>query len=207
MPADLILASASPVRARLLRAAGLGVQVIPADIDEAAVKVDMARQGKPVRDVALALAVRKALAVCEAHTGSYVVGADQILCCGDKLYDKPATLDEAAAHLKAFQGREHSLVSAAAVVLSGAVVWSHIETPKLTMRTLGEGDIEKYLAAVGKKALESVGAYQLEGPGVQLFERVEGDFFSILGLPLLPLLAFLREASGSEIVGLEIVGS
>lgn len=200
MPADLILASASSVRARLLRAAGLTVRIIPVDIDEAAVKADMTRAGKTVRDVALALASKKAQAISKEHGGAYVIGADQILMCGDKLYDKPETLDEAATHLSIFQGREHSLVSAAVVVQSEVVVWSHIETPKLTMRPLDEGSIEKYLAAVGEKALESVGAYQLEGLGVQLFERVEGDFFSILGLPLLPLLAFLREASGSETV-------
>lgn len=205
MPDGLILASASAVRAQLLRAAGLAIDVIPADIDEAAIKADMARQGKAARDVAMALAGEKAQALSARHPKSYVIGADQILCCGDKLYDKPATLGEAAAHLAALQGRDHTLVSAAVVVLGGAVVWSHMEVPKLTMRPLDEGAIEKYLAAVGKKALESVGAYQLEGLGVQLFERVEGDFFSILGLPLLPLLAFLREAGVMDTTG-ELTG-
>lgn len=184
----VVLASASRVRATLLRQAGLDFQVMPADVDESVTKRDMA--GADPMEIAEALAMIKARAV--ACPGALVVGADQMLVCDGSLFDKPRDRNEARGHLRRLSGRTHHLCTAAAIVLDGEVLWRHTERPELVMRPLGEAFIERYLDAVGGDALLSVGAYQLEGRGAQLFERVSGDFFSILGLPLLPLLAFLR---------------
>jgi septum formation protein len=188
----LILASASRVRAALLRQAGLDFDVLPAHADEASTK--RAMNGADPMDIAQALAEIKARAIAAAHPGALVIGADQMLVCEGMLFDKPADLDEARGHLRRLGGRTHHLCTAAVVVCDGEVLWRHSETPELAMRPLGEPFIDAYLAAVGDDALLSVGAYQLEGCGAQLFERVEGDFFSILGLPLLPLLGFLRHS-------------
>lgn len=186
----LILASASRVRAALLRQAGLDFDIIPAHADEAATR--QAMQGADPMDIAQALAEIKARVIALAVPGALVIGADQMLICEGQLFDKPADLDEARNHLRRLGGRSHHLCTAAVVVQDGEVLWRHTERPELTMRPLGDAYIEAYLAAVGEDALLSVGAYQLEGRGSQLFERVQGDFFSILGLPLLPLLGFLR---------------
>lgn len=186
----LILASASRVRAALLRQAGLDFQILPAHADEAATK--RAMDGADPMVIAEALAAIKAGAIASSHPGALVIGADQMLICGGELYDKPVDLAEARSHLRRLGGRTHHLCTAAVIVRDGEVLWRHTERPELTMRPLGDGFIDSYLAAVGEDALLSVGAYQLEGRGAQLFERVEGDFFSILGLPLLPLLGFLR---------------
>lgn len=186
----LILASASRVRAVLLRQAGLDFEVAPAHADEAATKRAMA--GADPMDIAQALAVIKARAISALHPDALVIGADQMLVCEGALFDKPADMADAAAHLRRLRGRTHHLCTAAAAVGNGAVLWRHTERPALAMRDFSDGFIGRYLEAVGEDALLSVGAYQLEGRGAQLFERVDGDFFSILGLPLLPLLGFLR---------------
>lgn len=186
----LILASASRVRAALLRQAGLDFHILPADADEAATK--RAMEGADPMDIAEALAEIKARAIASSHPGALVIGADQMLICDGELFDKPVDLAEARGHLRRLGGKTHHLCTAAAIVQDGEVLWRHTERPELTMRPLGDDFIDAYLAAVGDDALLSVGAYQLEGRGAQLFERVEGDFFSILGLPLLPLLGFLR---------------
>lgn len=186
----LVLASGSRVRATLLRQAGLAFEVRPADVEEAVTKREMAG-ADPMR-IAEALAVIKARAVSPSCPGALVIGADQMLVCGDGLFDKPADLDEARGHLRRLRGKTHHLCTVAVVVRDGEVLWRHSERPELVMRPFSDAFIDLYLAAIGEDALLSVGAYQLEGRGSQLFERVSGDFFSILGLPLLPLLAFLR---------------
>ena len=186
----LILASASRVRATMLRAAGLDFDIIPAHADEAATK--QAMNGADPLDIAQRLAEIKAQAISATRPDAAVIGADQMLVCGADLFDKPRDLEEAVSHLRRLRGRTHHLCTAAVLVQDGTVLWRHTERPVLTMCDFSDRFIDTYLAAIGDDALLSVGAYQLEGRGAHLFERVDGDFFSILGLPLLPLLAFLR---------------
>jgi septum formation protein len=175
----------------MLAAAGLKFSVMPADVDEAALK---AASGGGVGELALDLAIAKAARIAAIAPGAMVVGADQILVCNDTRFDKPKTVQDAAAHLRSLQGRTHHLVTAACVVHDGETLWSSVEMPALTMRIFTETFLEKYLAAEGEAVLACVGAYRLEGLGLQLFERIDGDYFTILGLPLLGLLAFLRQA-------------
>lgn len=189
----LVLASGSAVRHRLLVAAGIAHTVVVSHVDEAAIKTDCRRAGADVAETAHRLAAAKADAVGADHPGGLVIGADQILECDGTWFDKPADRAGAADHLRALAGRTHHLVNATVVRQDGAEVWRHDTRVAMTMRPLSAAFITRYLDTVGDAALTSVGAYQLEGPGAQLFERTEGDFFSILGLPLLPLIAFLRE--------------
>lgn len=189
----VVLASASPARARLVQAAGLAALIAPAHVDEDALKRAVRTEGGSAIDAAVALAELKARRIAPRHRGAFVIGADQILVCGGEWFDKPADLDHARAHLRTLRGRSHELATAVVVVRDGERLWHHVETPRLTMRAFSDAFIEDYLAAEGDAALASVGAYRLEGHGIQLFDRIDGDFFTILGLPLLPLLAFLRE--------------
>ena len=186
----LVLASSSPTRARLLHDAGVPVEAIRPDIDEETVKRGLRADG--IDGVALAerLAEEKARSV--RQPGRLVLGADQVLLLGSRVFDKPADRDEAAAQLAALAGRPHRLVSAASVVEDDAAVWSGIEEAWLTMRGFGAGFIETYLDRVGGDAFGGPGAYRVEGLGIQLFDRIEGSHAAILGLPLLPLLAYLR---------------
>jgi septum formation protein len=138
------------------------------------------------------LAKLKALSVSRTRP-DLVIGADQMLALGGEVFDKPKSAPEAKAHLLRLRGATHELITAAVVAREGAVIWRHIDTPKLKMRAFSDAFLDDYLSRAGDHVLRSVGAYQLEGLGAQLFERVEGDYFSVLGLPLLPLLAFLRE--------------
>jgi septum formation protein len=186
----IVLASASSARRLLLERAGIAHVCEPAAIDEAAVKAAM--QGVAVEEVALALADSKACAVATRRPGAVVIGADQILECDGRWFDKPADVAEAARHLRALRGRTHRLVSAAVAVRDGARLWRHVAEARLTMRPFSDHFLDDYLACGGPAILESVGAYRLEGPGAQLFETIDGDYFTILGLPLLPLLEFLR---------------
>src|SRR5262245_913865 len=185
----LVLASRSAVRRALLEAAGVPLEIAPADIDERAVE---GRAGAgTAADVASLLAREKARAGGARIKGRFVVGADQTLALGRARFTKPVDRDSAREQLKSLAGRTHELHSAVAVARDGRVIFGHVATAKLTMRTLSEEFIEAYLDTAGEAVMASVGGYQLEGLGSQLFERIEGDYFTILGLPLFALLGFL----------------
>jgi septum formation protein len=192
--APLVLASASAVRRALLEAAGIPVEVRPARIDERA--IEAAAPNDDPAAVAVLLAREKALRVAGELPGRLVVGADQTLALGNRRFDKPADRAAARAQLQALAGRTHALHAALAVARNGDVLFEDVAVARLTMRTLGDAFLDRYLDAAGATVTASVGAYQLEALGVHLFERIEGDHFTILGLPLLPLLAYLR-AEGS----------
>ncbi len=183
-----MLASASLARARLLTDAGLAFEACPAAIDELAVKRGAAGAG--AAEIALRLARLKAQAV--PRPGALVLGCDQILVCGDTWFDKPADLAAARTHLQALRGRVHSLATAISAWRDGEEIWHHQASPRLTMRPFTDAFLDTYLAAEGSQILTSVGAYRLEGRGIQLFDAIEGEYAAILGLPMLPLLAFLR---------------
>ncbi len=191
MAEDIILASGSASRAKMLRDAGVDILVERPRVDEEAVKASLRMEGAPPRAQVDALAEVKALSVSRMRRG-LVIGADQMLALGDRVFDKPANRAEAAAQLRALSGQTHQLLNAAVVARDGVAIWRQITVPTLKMRVLSDAFVDSYLDAVGEDAFTSVGAYKLEGLGGQLFEDVSGDFFSVLGLPLLPLLAFLR---------------
>ncbi|PKU21766.1 Maf family protein [Telmatospirillum siberiense] len=193
MPA-LLLASASPTRLALLTAAGVAVKAIPADVEEDAIKMRLRAAGAEVGSVARALAQAKAVAVAKAWPDALVIGADQMLICGENWYDKPGDVGAARRQLRSLRGKTHRLLSAATVVRGETVLWQHLSEATLTMRSFGQDFLDDYLQDAGPAILSSVGAYQLEGLGAQLFERIEGDHFTILGLPLIALLDFLRSA-------------
>jgi len=186
----LILASGSAVRATLLRQAGLVFDIENSRVDEDAIK---AKSGESDIDVlAILLAEAKALAVSATHKQALVIGADQILSCNGERFDKPRHMDEARANLKIFCGRTHRLHSGIVLALDGKIIWRHSDHADLTMRRFSDKFLDQYLSVVGDKVMTSVGCYQLEGPGIQLFEKIDGDYFTILGLPLLALLDELR---------------
>lgn len=189
----VILASASKSRAQILRAAGVPHEIMPANVDEADVKLSMAQQGAPPLAVAETLAELKAQQISHRDGGALVIGADQVLECGGRLFDKPADLDQARAHLMALRGRRHTLMAGVSMVRDGEVIWHYNDKAHLEMRDLSDSFIEWYIEQMGDPICVSVGAYKLEGLGAQLFSAIEGDFFSILGLPLLPLLDVLRD--------------
>jgi septum formation protein len=192
-PERLILASASASRARLLLAAGIVAGIEASEIDEAPIKSQVRASGGSGLDCALLLAEEKARAVAARHRDALVVGADQILVLGDRWFDKPDSLAAAREQLCALRGRSHTLATAACVVRDGDLLWQGTSEPVMTMRRFGDAFLDAYLPAEGAAALGSVGGYRLEGRGVQLFSRIDGDYFAILGLPLVPLLNFLRE--------------
>jgi septum formation protein len=189
----VILASASEARVRLLRAAGLDVIVEPAAIDESLLKREARRRGDSATDCAKALAAEKACVISRRHPEALVIGADQLLAAGDEWFDKPGDLAEARSQLRALRGRVHQLATAVCVAQGGAPLWWAASTPELHMREFSETLLEGYIAAEGDALLGSVGAYRLEGRGVQLFSRITGDHFAVMGLPLIELLGFLRE--------------
>ena len=186
----LVLASQSRARQTLLENAGLNFEALPADIDERAIqqKSGLLQPGQ----IAALLAQEKALSISRKMPDRYVVGADQTLALGTRLFSKPAGRAQAAEQLQALAGNTHELHSGVAVARGSMVLFSEVAVARMTMRSLGGDEIRTYLDAAGEAVTTSVGAYQLEGLGVHLFERIEGDHFTILGLPLLPLLAFLR---------------
>jgi septum formation protein len=186
----LILASQSRARQALLANAGIEFEAVAAGIDERAVQ--QASSLSAPGDIAALLARQKAVSVSMRRPGNFVVGADQTLALGTRLFTKPDRRAQATEQLRTLAGRSHQLHSAVAVARDGKILFESADTARMTMRRLGEAEIEAYLNEAGTAVTTSVGAYQLEGLGVHLFERVEGDHFTILGLPLLPLLAFLR---------------
>jgi septum formation protein len=188
----LILASASTARRAVLAGAGLHFAVRPAAIDEAAIKHRAQAEGLDARAAALRLADAKATWVARQEPHALVIGADQILICGGKWYDKPEDLAAARRQLQALRNRTHELATAVVCHTGDRFLWQHVAQPRLTMRAFSETFLDAYLAVEGGRVLGSVGAYRLEGPGVQLFACVVGDHAAILGLPLLPLLEFLR---------------
>jgi septum formation protein len=193
MAAPLILASASPSRRQLLASAGLRFAVQPSGVDEEEVKQSLLSERAGARDVATTLAEMKAVRVSARQPGSLVIGADSTLACDGRLFDKPPALADARRQLRALAGRTHELWSSVVVARDGVRLWHHADCGRLTMRTMSEHFIDTYLQRAGDAVCASVGAYQLEGLGVHLFSRIEGDYFTVLGLPLLPLLSFLSD--------------
>ena len=190
---EVVLASASRSRLELLRRAGLHLRAEPARVDESEVKASLRAEQADAAAAAETLAELKANKVSLRAPGALVIGVDQILYCEGRWFDKPPDRAAAVAHLRALGGKTHALATAVCVVCDGARIWHHREAPRLTMRPLDGIFIESYLDAAGPGVLETVGAYRLEDLGAQLFTEVSGDYFTILGLPLLPLLGFLRE--------------
>ena len=192
MASPLILASSSPFRRALLENAGLAFEAHAAQINERAIEAPLEKSGATPDEVALHLARAKAIEVSERYPGALVIGSDQTMSLGARVYHKPPTMEAAAAHLLSLSGQTHRLNSAVAFARDGAVVWEHIAHADMSVRDLTAEFVARHLARVGEKALQSVGAYQLEGEGIQLFEKIDGDYFTIIGLPLLAVLKELR---------------
>lgn len=187
----IILASGSAIRRKLMTDAGLDFEVITKPIDEAVIKDSMLSESVRLRDIADALAEAKSLRVSRIEDG-LVIGADQIMVMDNQLFDKPKTIDEARERLKLMRGKTHYLMGAVVISENGKPVWRHMAKTKLTMRAFSDTFLEDYLEKEGELVTKSVGAYRFEGLGAQLFSYVEGDFFSILGLSLLPVMDYLR---------------
>jgi len=191
MSARLILASGSAIRRQILDGAGLDYEVITRPVDEAAIKDAMLAENSRLRDIADALAEAKAMRVSRQEAG-LVIGADQIMVMGGQLFDKPKSMEDARERLISMRGKKHELIGAVVICENGAPVWRHMCKTKLWVRDFSDDFLDWYIETEGEALMKSVGAYRFEGPGSQLFEKVEGDFFAILGLDLLPVLDFLR---------------
>jgi septum formation protein len=190
---DLILASKSPYRAQILSSAGVDFKIHPASIDERAVEAPLIESNQDPTDIPLILAQAKAMTVSEKFVDAIVIGSDQTLTFENQLLHKPENMEQARRRLLLLSGKTHTLDSAVTLARNGEILWYHTDAATIWFRKLDPGFIGRHLAKVGEKALTSVGAYQIEGEGVQLFENIKGDFFSIMGLPIIPLLKILRE--------------
>jgi len=189
---DIVLASASKARSKLLLGAGLSFTINPADLDEKTIKTKFRTEKRTACETAVALAEAKALHVSKNKPESLVIGADQMLDCEGVWYDKSGSPEVLLEHLKSLRGKTHHLVVGVAVAKGGEILWRYEDSTKLVMRDFSDEFLEDYVGSVGYLVEGSVGGYHLEGLGVHLFEEINGDYFSILGLPLLPLLRFLR---------------
>jgi septum formation protein len=189
----LILASQSPTRKALLAGAGLRFETVVSAIDERAVEAEATIAGADARQIAQLLAEAKARAIAGARPEAVIVAADQTLALGYELLHKPQTFDGARDQLDRLRGKTHRLHAGVVIAIEGAVVWSHVETAELTMRDFSDAERDEVLTLEGEVAFSSVGGYRLEGPSIRLFEAIRGDYFTILGLPLLPLLSALRQ--------------
>ena len=187
----IILASGSAIRKQILDGAGLNYEVIVKPVDEAAIKDSMLAENSRLQDIADALAEAKALRVSR-QTDGFVIGADQIMVMDNQLFDKPKDMDEARERLLSMRGKRHELIGAVVVCENGRPVWRHLSKTKLWVREFSNDFLDWYIEQEGEALMKSVGAYRFEGPGAQLFEKVEGGFFAILGLDLLPVLDYLR---------------
>ncbi len=190
----VILASQSKARRQMLVAAGITFEAMPSTVDEPRLRQSMEAGGRQTtpEQIARALAEAKAEEISRAHPDALVIGGDQVLALGKRIFEKPADVDAARRQLMELRGRMHDLVSAVVLAEAGKIVWGQVETATLTMRLFTPRYLDMYLEAAGAEVCQSVGAYQLEGLGVQLFERIEGDYFTILGMPLIALLGELR---------------
>ena len=192
MNQQMVLASASPHRKAMLEAAGLAVEAVASDIDERAVEHALGAEARDGEILAGVLAEAKAVDVSQRHPESLVIGCDQTLTLDGAIFHKPANMTEARKNLARLSGQTHQLNSSVLLAQNGQALWRHTAIARMTMREFDAGYIGRYLAAAGEAVLGSVGVYQIEGRGVNLFEKIEGDFFTIVGLPLLPLLSELR---------------
>jgi len=190
---QLVLASSSPFRRMLMENAGLVFEAVAADIDERRIEAALEDAHARPEQVAVELARAKALEVSRRMTGALVIGSDQTMSLGERVYHKPKDVEEAKRHVLSLSGKTHRLNSGIALARDGEVLWDHLSHADLTVRTLSADFVERYVARCGEKLLGSVGAYQLEGEGIQLFSEIRGDYFTILGLPMLPLLDKLRD--------------
>ena len=189
---NIILASGSAIRAQILKNAGLDFDIKRPDLDENIIKKQCLSDGIPIPDIAMALAEAKTMEVAKS-TDKIVIGSDQILEFEGQLFDKPANMAEAKTRLNDLQGKTHSLINATCAARNGRIIWRNTERPYLTMFPLTPAQLDIYFSNADPSILKSVGAYQIEGLGARLFERIEGDYFAVLGLSLAPLLSFLRQ--------------
>ena len=191
MPRPLLLASASEIRLHLLRNAGIEATALPARIDEASIRQSLEAESAKPHDIADALAELKARKLADKHPEALVLGCDQVLAFENRIYGKPETVDEARAQLFTLRGQTHQLISALVLYDAGRPIWRHISRARLTMHNASDAYIDAYLARNWHSIRHSVGAYKLEEEGIRLFSAIEGDYFTILGLPLLPLISYL----------------
>ena len=193
MSAKLILASNSASRKSLMQGAGLQFESVGADIDERGIESRLAANYAKPPEIAVELAKAKALWVSERNPDAYVIGSDQVLSLDDRLFHKPLSMGEASDHIRAMSGQTHHLNCGVAIAFRGVIIWSDVSIAAMTMRVISPAFLQTYIDRAGEGILQSVGAYQFEGPGIQLFDRIDGDYFTILGLPMLKLLAGLRQ--------------